>query len=198
MITCPFCQAENTAGARFCSQCGKSLAKALDPGRLGPEAEPPPASVLETESAGFDQTLLPPAVDDSQSSAPETLETTVFQPELEPEAEPVAIRVKIGADARQVVLPLDRPIHIGRQDPGRDLFPEIDVTNDGPAARSVSRRHAKISKQGLAVIVTDEGSSNGTFVNDKKLRPFEYKAIHSGDTLRLGRLRFQVEIMTSH
>jgi hypothetical protein len=199
MITCPYCQTKNTADARFCNQCGKSLRKALDPDRLGLGDEPPVASILETESAAIDLSSLEPAGGERESP-PDMLDTMVLKTPPKPEAEPVAIRLRIGpigAEGRQVVLPLDRVLHIGRQDPSRDLFPEIDVTDDGPAGRSVSRRHAKISKQDQSVIITDQGSSNGTFVNDKKLKPFEYKAIHSGDTLHLGRLQFQVEILTN-
>ncbi|MBI2711370.1 MAG: GGDEF domain-containing protein [Bdellovibrio sp.] len=47
---------------------------------------------------------------------------------------------------------------------GRDPGVEISV-----ADQSISRKHAKVSKEGGGVKLTDLGSSNGTFVNDKKV-----------------------------
>ena len=57
---------------------------------------------------------------------------------------------------------------------------------------SVSRRHARLIRQGAQVLLEDLGSSNGTFINGQRLStPFPLK---SGDTFTLGhatRLKFQ-------
>ncbi len=57
---------------------------------------------------------------------------------------------------------------------------------------SVSRRHARLIRQGGQVLLEDLGSSNGTFINGQRLSaPFPLK---SGDTFTLGqvtRLKFQ-------
>jgi hypothetical protein len=54
--------------------------------------------------------------------------------------------------------------------------------------QSVSGRHAEFSAQGGAFRVSDLGSTNGTFVNDKRVQSSE---LVDGDTLRLGRTSFK-------
>jgi len=67
---------------------------------------------------------------------------------------------------------------------GRD--PKVDVViNDA----SVSRRHAVIERRGPLWIVTDQGSANGTWIDDARVAeaPLEH-----GQTLRLGGVSFSV------
>jgi pSer/pThr/pTyr-binding forkhead associated (FHA) protein len=53
---------------------------------------------------------------------------------------------------------------------------------------SISGRHAEFSAQGGIFRVSDLGSTNGTFVNDKRVQNAE---LVDGDTLRLGRTPFK-------
>jgi hypothetical protein len=53
---------------------------------------------------------------------------------------------------------------------------------------SISGRHAEFSAQGGVFRVADLGSTNGTFVNDKRVQNAE---LVDGDTLRLGRTPFK-------
>jgi pSer/pThr/pTyr-binding forkhead associated (FHA) protein len=55
----------------------------------------------------------------------------------------------------------------------------------------ISRRHCKLSKKGDRLIVKDLGSSNGTFINDKRVLQAEVKA---GDRMRVGPVVFTVVI----
>jgi hypothetical protein len=63
--------------------------------------------------------------------------------------------------------------------------PDCDVVVKDP---SVSGRHAEFSAQGNVFRVNDLGSTNGTFVNDKRVTNAE---LVDGDTLRLGRTPFK-------
>lgn len=64
--------------------------------------------------------------------------------------------------------------------------PQTDIWLDEP---SVSRRHANLTVQGDRVTLEDLGSSNGTFVNDKKVdSPTE---LNDQDMLRLGTIVFK-------
>ena len=47
---------------------------------------------------------------------------------------------------------------------GRD--PNVDLTIPSPA---ISRRHARLTRQGEGYFLEDLGSSNGTFLNDERL-----------------------------
>lgn len=53
---------------------------------------------------------------------------------------------------------------IGRTDPHTGIFPEIDLTMYDPETK-VSRRHARIYRQGEQFLIEDLGSVNGTVVN---------------------------------
>ncbi len=63
------------------------------------------------------------------------------------------------------------------------------VLNDSKA----SSRHAEIRPTGNGYIITDVGSTNGTFVNEQQLRPNEPRLLNTGDTIRIGDTRIQYE-----
>lgn len=67
---------------------------------------------------------------------------------------------------------------------------EADVFLSDP---SVSRRHATVSVSDEAVTVRDEGSSNGTMVNDARIEPGEETALRPGDTVQFGAVRLTLE-----
>src|SRR3954470_4502077 len=49
---------------------------------------------------------------------------------------------------------------------GRDPTADISVSDQG-----ISRKHAQVTKAGGKIQLIDLGSSNGTFINDKKVPP---------------------------
>jgi serine/threonine-protein kinase len=52
---------------------------------------------------------------------------------------------------------------VGRRDPQTNIFPEVDLSKYDPQTK-ISRRHARIWKEGDSFLVEDLGSSNGTVV----------------------------------
>jgi pSer/pThr/pTyr-binding forkhead associated (FHA) protein len=81
-----------------------------------------------------------------------------------------------------MVFPLQgNVITIGRE-PGRDLQMDFDPT--------VSRRHARLERQGTQWVLIDEGSRNGSFVNG---RPVQQQPVQVGDVLRFGNTEVRVE-----
>src|SRR6478609_2426419 len=69
---------------------------------------------------------------------------------------------------------------------GRDPTTEI-----APADQSISRRHAKIHQVDNQVTITDLGSSNGTFVNDKKIEPGIPVTLEKEDMIKMGNFIFK-------
>ena len=67
---------------------------------------------------------------------------------------------------------------------GRDASNDIVVSSN-----SISRRHAEIRVDGETLLVRDVGSSNGTFVNGKRIRN---QQLEDGDTLAFGDVSFSV------
>ena len=65
---------------------------------------------------------------------------------------------------------------------------DVDIRLDD---RFASSRHARIVKQGGALILEDLGSTNGTLLNDQ---PLEGPApLHAGDRVRIGDSEFRFE-----
>jgi ABC-type multidrug transport system ATPase subunit len=62
---------------------------------------------------------------------------------------------------------------------GRD--PNVDITIPSPA---VSRRHARLTRDGEGYSLEDLGSSNGTFLNDQRL--LDRRLLKTGDRVRFG------------
>jgi len=56
---------------------------------------------------------------------------------------------------------------------------------------SVSRRHAAVIRQGSEISVKDLGSTNGTFVNGRKIS--DVTSLRSGDEIQFGAIRFRLE-----
>lgn len=69
---------------------------------------------------------------------------------------------------------------------GRDLTAEISVADQG-----ISRKHAKVTKEEGIVKLTDLGSSNGSFINDKKVTPNETVVLAKEDMIKLGNTIFK-------
>jgi serine/threonine-protein kinase len=75
---------------------------------------------------------------------------------------------------------------VGRTDPLSNIFPEVDLSRFDPQTK-VSRRHARIWREGEAFMVEDLGSVNGTVINDMiRLEPRQPRALDSGDRIRMG------------
>jgi pSer/pThr/pTyr-binding forkhead associated (FHA) protein len=90
--------------------------------------------------------------------------------------------VAVMPDGRQSEIPLRRPVQvIGRQTDCQIRIP----------SPTVSRHHCEIIVDGSRVSVRDLGSSNGTYVNKRRITQAEVAA---GDLLAVGDLVFVVRI----
>lgn len=81
----------------------------------------------------------------------------------------------------RIAFPLDEgETFIGRKEYCEIYFPDA----------SLSKRHARLLREGRALWVFDAGSRNGTLVNDEVV---EEARLRTGDVLQCGKLRFRVE-----
>ncbi len=93
----------------------------------------------------------------------------------------------------RVKVPLKPEIRVGRADTDSDVFPEIDLTPYGALDKGVSRLHVKIvHHDDNTLTIEDTGSVNGTFLNGRRIDPYQAVLIESGDVLQLGTLVLQV------
>jgi pSer/pThr/pTyr-binding forkhead associated (FHA) protein len=79
-------------------------------------------------------------------------------------------------------------ITLGRKDPISGIDPVVDLTNHHGAELGVSRFHAEISITDGRYYMKDMGSTNGTWINGKRIHPYRLTPLRSGDQVRLGHL----------
>ncbi|MGH2581957.1 MAG: FHA domain-containing protein [Anaerolineales bacterium] len=83
---------------------------------------------------------------------------------------------------------------IGRVSEGQSILPDVDLEPFDAYQAGVSRLHARIRITDQGMSITDLGSSNGTRVNNKKIKPnLEYPLSHK-DIVRLGRLSVEAVV----
>ena len=82
------------------------------------------------------------------------------------------------------IIPDKYPFVIGKSKRSSDYKVSSDV---------VSRVHARINNDMGEFTIEDLNSTNGTFVNDDRLKPHEVRKIDRGDTVMLADLEFSVE-----
>ncbi len=107
-----------------------------------------------------------------------------------PEAAPAGPRlvVKRAGVETVEVFPFAPPAVIGRFDPEKGPI-DIDL---GPLPEGVyvSRKHAKITLEDDVYMLTDLGSSNGTYILRQDFERIESAEIKDGDEIALGNARF--------
>jgi pSer/pThr/pTyr-binding forkhead associated (FHA) protein len=96
-------------------------------------------------------------------------------------------------DGSTLEIPAKDDVVVGREDPISEVFPDLDLTGFGGMEKGVSRKHAVIHRSGADYTVEDMNSTNGTYVNRKKVQPNTPQAIKPGDELRFGKLAFSLK-----
>ncbi|MCR4605220.1 MAG: FHA domain-containing protein [Eubacterium sp.] len=75
---------------------------------------------------------------------------------------------------------------------GRDKKRADAVIDD----ERISDVHAHIKREGNSVFLTDDESDGGTFLNDRRLAPWECVRINDGDEVRFYDMKYVVEILS--
>ena len=147
------------------------------------EAPPPPAAHGQSAAAGLDEADQPGVPAARSPIPPPSMGegTAVF---VIPGADgPRATLRETRSDGSTRAISFDgRPLTIGRA-PDNGL-----VIRDGRA----SRHHARIDARRGTLILTDLGSTNGSFVNDRRV---ESVALGAGDRIRIGTTSILIEAL---
>jgi hypothetical protein len=190
MITCPECTLSAFYGALFCAGCGAPLHPAAEAHLAARQAEldrpaPPPRSLGVKAVASPDPLLeKPTAVRGGTRAA--TRRFTLEQ--LAPGGRPGLVDVTIGETTLRLPLAPDGVLHFGRSDPGGAFAPELDLDPHDGFEQGVSRRHATLRSCRQGVVLVDENSSNGTWLDGRRLAPgFAYLLPPAAD-VKLGEL----------
>jgi hypothetical protein len=210
MNVCPICLYVNGPDANTCSRCGKfhfnqaAVAVADSPvpkeptARTKPEASP---SVL-TKLSGAISVLHQVRTPAEESEANEKVTFTVpakkdgSSPSVAGTSSRLILRPRLEV-VRGEKLGVAFPVLEGRNLLGRTVNEpvDIDLTGQEPPERVwASRQHASIQFDGMAVILEDLNSLNGTFVNRQRLFPGQQRVLQPNDVVQIGtvQLRFLV------
>ncbi len=164
MIICANCQHKNVTGAMFCAECGAQL-------------------------DGID-TLITQAITDEQIV--EELNKKPAKPELASTPGTSWISLHLMDSGKILPLASRNEFTLGRLSEGQPIMPDIDLTPYQAYASGVSRLHAVVKRDANRVVVMDLGSSNGTYVNGRRINPHVEEPLSHGDILALGKLKIQV------
>jgi hypothetical protein len=164
MIICKNCQHDNISGTLFCVECGAQLD--------GSEA-------LTTQSINQEQ-----IVDDLKKSPAN----------IEPPSSPTNSWLSLHLMDSGKILPLAtrNEFTLGRLSEGQPIMPDIDLTPYQAYASGVSRLHAVVKRDASRAVIMDLGSSNGTYLNGRRLNPHTEEGLKHGDVVALGKLKIQV------
>ena len=165
MIRCPSCQKSHPENTLFCDECGAYLMA-----EGGKSTDP----LMLEDTTWVDREAAMAGAPTGESSRPITLSFLIVDLN------------------RQIEFPLSKELNIGRLDAASATFPDLDLTSYGGLEKGVSRRHAKITRQGQKIFIEDLGSVNGTFLNGKRLTPYLQHPLTSGDEIRMGKLVVRV------
>jgi pSer/pThr/pTyr-binding forkhead associated (FHA) protein len=77
---------------------------------------------------------------------------------------------------------------MGRRDPEKEVYPQINLERFDALKKGVSRRHAVITRRERGLNLTDLDSANGTYLNGQRLIAHQPRILRDGDEVRLGRL----------
>jgi hypothetical protein len=177
-MLCPNCQHWNEEGANFCEECGQDM--------RGAAQSPAPVSVKPaskpvrpvTPSAPL---VTPPGLGGVPTGASVPTSSGASQDSDITAAPYTGPRLELAATGS--IFKLSERVVVGREDP------RLQIDLEGyPDSKFISHHHAQLTRVNDQQYVEDLGSSNGTYVNDRKLASGQIEPLTTGDVVRFGKL----------
>lgn len=153
-----------------------------------PGSKRKPVNAVSPDRKSSAPAALPETVKQSAKPIPLESRTTIEPPRASPPAAKLrgGCMLKHAKGGEFVLDPAINEFLVGRPDPGAGINPEVNLSDVDPT-RSLSRRHAKLVRQGQLFFVREETRTvNGTFVNNERIGTGVDVPIKPGDTLRFG------------
>lgn len=164
VVKCSACGKENLPGEMFCQFCGVQLPPVAS--NLPPPPTPLTGVLGRQRKSAQAESILPDQVQETGKS-----------------------RLVLHGSTIEFLLPVSqKEVLIGRSDPAKDIYPDIDLAPYEGERKGVSRRHARIVRDSKGTYLVDLNSTNFTFLNQKKLQPGQEYFLKDGDKVSLGLL----------
>lgn len=95
----------------------------------------------------------------------------------------------------QIIINVSGPIMFGRANLDDGEYTYIDLSPYDAVSCGVSRKHAFVTLHENNIVIQDFDSSNGTFLNGKKLKTMTKYPLREGDTISFAKLKFQFNVL---
>jgi hypothetical protein len=122
----------------------------------------------------------------------DTLDAMLHEPEAlitAPRLDEGTIAFAVVGTSNMILIKYEQPVLLGRDAGTRPSdYPLVDLNDARGYVMGVSRQHALLQKMDNQYYIIDQGSSNGTFINGTRLKPYDSYEINQGDRLILGQL----------
>lgn len=189
MIKCQTCGTENPNGSQYCDECGAKLYSVNESRTNAPNFQPqyPETPVFRgsnVTSIGIPAIVEELKVEENFNQDTGSSKKGIHARLVIERGEAIGTEFSLSAEDS----------YLGRWDADNGVFPDVDLDAYDPEAK-VSRRHARIIRQGGKYLIEDLGSTNGTFVNrGRRLIPGSRQPLNDNDEVIVGKtfLRFYV------
>lgn len=108
---------------------------------------------------------------------------------------PWRIALRILQKENRLIFDMTGPMMIGRRAPEGTAFPDIDLGPYNAEEQGVSRMHLLLKLEGNRIVAIDNGSANGTLLNQDRMVPHESYPIRDGDEITLGLMALKIELL---
>ncbi len=108
---------------------------------------------------------------------------------------PWRIGLRILPKDHRMIFDMSGPMVMGRMESHDNIFPDVDLGPYSADEMGVSRQHLTLKLDGDRIVACDNGSRNGSLINNERMKPYENYPIRDGDELTLGLLRVKVELL---
>lgn len=99
-------------------------------------------------------------------------------------------------DGASLELPIQEELTVGRSIEGMETDrPTVSLHTFDAAKRGVSRKHMQIRRRGPLIFVADLESTNGTYLNGRRLQSGEERILRDGDELHLSHLLVRIRLV---
>jgi CheY-like chemotaxis protein len=108
------------------------------------------------------------------------------------DALPWVIEFRVVGTAKTFQVQVHEAMLIGRTDPQRGVYPDVDLDTHGGQGQGVSRQHAMVLVKDNRTYIKDLGSVNGTRLNGSVLKANSEYRLHHDDQVEIGQVKLQV------